>query len=308
VTSVFISYAREDQPIASAMASVLVAKGYAVWWDWNLIAGNTFRASIETELEKADKVIVIWSPRSVASSFVIDEASLAKNAGKLIPLSVERARPPLGFGDLHTIAYDPSPGTVSAVCAALDASKQSPAPSLIGRRSRTAVRSGLILISMIVSGFAVVTVYRMPLPPLVTNFAESLGMKARQFEPVPHSYQAVPSFNCELYRELPEGHPHRIPQSDILCHDVRAADADRTMGDLYRELRSRLTTEAASALVADQRMWVGLRNLSCPVTFAELTLPAKRLNGSRIQQVSDCLKQQIEHRKAELRRRISATN
>lgn len=101
--SIFISYAREDRDHAGDLAEALNEKGYKVWWDWNLVGGHNFRDAIKRELELAEKVIVIWSEASTASSFVIDEASTARKRGKLVPLSLDGAEPPFGFGDLHTL-------------------------------------------------------------------------------------------------------------------------------------------------------------------------------------------------------------
>jgi hypothetical protein len=101
---VFISYAREDRESVALLAKQLEAQGFAVWWDWQLVGGSNYRHAIHEELTKADKVIVVWSRHSTSSDFVIDEASTAKAAGKLVPISIDGAAPPLGFGGLHTIA------------------------------------------------------------------------------------------------------------------------------------------------------------------------------------------------------------
>jgi hypothetical protein len=101
---VFISYAREDREAVALLAKQLEAQGFAVWWDWQLVGGSNYRHAIQEELTKADKVIVVWSRHSVRSDFVIDEASTAKAAGKLLPIGIDGAAPPLGFGGLHTIA------------------------------------------------------------------------------------------------------------------------------------------------------------------------------------------------------------
>lgn len=100
---VFVSYAREDRPLAEQLAQALSASGLQVWWDRNLAAGSEFTAVIEAKLLGAAVVIVLWSAESVRSSFVRDESSRALKTGKLLPVRIEDVELPLGFGQLHTL-------------------------------------------------------------------------------------------------------------------------------------------------------------------------------------------------------------
>src|SRR5262245_59008543 len=104
MTQLFISYARENRQDAAELAAILEANGYSVWWDPNLVGGTDFRAAIRQQLHRAKKVLVLWSRQSIESGFVIDEANEAKSLGKLVPICIDDCRPPLGFGDLHTIS------------------------------------------------------------------------------------------------------------------------------------------------------------------------------------------------------------
>jgi hypothetical protein len=104
MADVFISYAREDREFAQRLANVLKANSFSVWWDLDLIGGDNYRAKIYTIIGEVSRVLVLWSKDSIRSAWVIDEASEAKGLGKLIPLSIDGSRPPLGFGDLHTIS------------------------------------------------------------------------------------------------------------------------------------------------------------------------------------------------------------
>lgn len=100
---VFVSYAREDRPLAEQLAQALSASGLRVWWDRDLTAGSEFTAVIEAKLLGATVVIVLWSADSVRSSFVRDESSRALKTGKLLPVRIEDVELPLGFGQLHTL-------------------------------------------------------------------------------------------------------------------------------------------------------------------------------------------------------------
>lgn len=109
MADVFISYKSEERTLPEALATDLQAAGYSVWWDVALVGGPSFREQILGELDAARAVIVIWTPASVRSEFVLDEAERAKALNKLIPL---RARElplhdlPLGHGQAQTYLVD----------------------------------------------------------------------------------------------------------------------------------------------------------------------------------------------------------
>ena len=105
MADIFISYKSEERALPEALANDLRAAGYSVWWDMDLIGGATFRAQILEQLSVARAVIVIWTPASVQSEFVLDEADHAKREGKLIPLQLAGlgiGDIPLGFRQLQT--------------------------------------------------------------------------------------------------------------------------------------------------------------------------------------------------------------
>lgn len=106
MADVFISYVHEDRNVAHRLADAISASGWTVWWDRSLLPGQSFYEVIESELEAAKAVIVLWSGRSVRSDWVRDEAQQAKQRQILIQCLVERVTPPLGFrqtqcADLH---------------------------------------------------------------------------------------------------------------------------------------------------------------------------------------------------------------
>jgi hypothetical protein len=105
MADVFISYSQKDRDVAQGLADFLDDCGYDVWWDYELIGGVQFRNKIKEELTKAKSAIVIWTPNSVESDWVIEEADEAKQGHKLIATRVDgfdyRAIP-LGFRSLQT--------------------------------------------------------------------------------------------------------------------------------------------------------------------------------------------------------------
>ncbi len=100
MADVFISYAHEDKAVADQIASHLVTHGIRVWWDDQLAVGERFSKRIREEITAAHRVIVLWSPSSVESEWVEDEARLARSQSKekLVPYMLEDCEVPLGLG------------------------------------------------------------------------------------------------------------------------------------------------------------------------------------------------------------------
>ncbi len=118
MTDVFISYKREERDAARRLAEALQTHGFSVWWDAEILPGEQYRAVTLQILESCRAAIVIWSPKSVQSSWVLDEAQRALERGVLVPVQIESITAyPLGFGQLH--AHDLTQWDGSAEHAAL---------------------------------------------------------------------------------------------------------------------------------------------------------------------------------------------
>jgi len=98
---IFISYCREERPVARRFAECFAEEGFSVWWDAQLHSGETFDEVIEKELRAAKAVVVLWSPRSVASRWVRAEATLADRDNKLVPIIIEPCNRPIIFELTH---------------------------------------------------------------------------------------------------------------------------------------------------------------------------------------------------------------
>ncbi len=105
MTSIFLSYKREDEAFAGRLVRALEAEGLAVWWDRGLPGGEEWRANIEQALTQAKCVIVLWTAASVGpeGGFVRDEAARGRERGLLVPIRAERVAPPLGFGEVQAV-------------------------------------------------------------------------------------------------------------------------------------------------------------------------------------------------------------
>lgn len=126
MADVFISYASEDRERASKLASALEAKGWSVWWDRKIIAGQAFDQAIEEELGTAKSVVVLWSKDSSSSEWVKNEAAAAAERGVLVPALIDLIKIPLEFRRKQTLDLVDWEGDFShegfkALCAGISA-------------------------------------------------------------------------------------------------------------------------------------------------------------------------------------------
>jgi len=105
MADVFIGYARLDRETIEKLASAIEAAGYSVWWDRQIIAGAEFSRDIERELDAAKAVVIAWSRHANASPWVKDEAAVARDQAKLVPVSLDLEPPPMGFRQYQAIDF-----------------------------------------------------------------------------------------------------------------------------------------------------------------------------------------------------------
>jgi hypothetical protein len=82
-------------------AEAFAHEGFSVWWDASLHSGETFDEVIEQRLRESKAVVVLWSPRSVASRWVRAEATQADRRNKLAPAIIEPCDRPIIFELTH---------------------------------------------------------------------------------------------------------------------------------------------------------------------------------------------------------------
>lgn len=103
MVSVFLSYDHEDFALASSIVAALEKAGHAVWWDQHITGGTEYHSEIENAVERAEAVVVLWSERSIRSAWVRDEAAEGRDQGKLVPVLLDRVKPPMGFRQYQII-------------------------------------------------------------------------------------------------------------------------------------------------------------------------------------------------------------
>jgi TIR domain-containing protein len=107
--SIFVSYSHADIRVVRALVSSLRKRGARVTWDEDFVGGTDFERAIRDAIDSARSVIVVWSPMSVTSPYVRDEARRALSKSKLITTHVaglDFADVPFGFGNLHCVPVD----------------------------------------------------------------------------------------------------------------------------------------------------------------------------------------------------------
>lgn len=100
---IFIAYSSSDRAFANRLVAMFRDLGWSVFIDTGLNAGAAFNREIEEQLTAARVAVVLWSSKAKVSDFVLDEATRAKDANKLVPVLIEDIIPPLGFGQRHTL-------------------------------------------------------------------------------------------------------------------------------------------------------------------------------------------------------------
>jgi len=103
MADVFLSYSRLDRPVAEAISRALESRGWSVWWDRKIGAGDSFDKTIERELDSAKCVVVVWSKTSIDSDWVKNEAAAAVERKALVPVMIENIRLPIEFRRKQTI-------------------------------------------------------------------------------------------------------------------------------------------------------------------------------------------------------------
>lgn len=87
---IFISYSHTDSEYAHALAEQLQSMGFSVWIDDRIDYGSQWPREIQKHLDSCDAFILIMSPRSFASEWVLSELQRAKRKAKpVFPLLLE---------------------------------------------------------------------------------------------------------------------------------------------------------------------------------------------------------------------------
>jgi len=106
MADVFVSYSPTDKARVAPLVAAIKAKGWSVWWDPSITAGQQFDDHIEAELLAASAVLVVWTPASVLSRWVRGEARDAAEREILVPVRFDNARLPIDARAIQTTDLD----------------------------------------------------------------------------------------------------------------------------------------------------------------------------------------------------------
>ncbi len=102
MSHIFLSYSSKDKVKTKKLATIFEKQGWKVWWDKNIPPGAAFDRAIGKALDQANCIVVLWSPNSVKSSWVLEETYEGRERGILVPALIETTRLPFGY---RTIQY-----------------------------------------------------------------------------------------------------------------------------------------------------------------------------------------------------------
>jgi tetratricopeptide (TPR) repeat protein len=163
MASVFLSYDRDDAAKARSIALALEKAGHSVWWDLHVRGGAQFSKVIEEALEAADVVVVLWSVNSVESAWVRDEASVGRDTGRLLPITIDGTQPPLGFRQFHTLDLTDGGGpqrleSLFDAVESMETKEPAVSAKIVPKRARTNFRLGPKRNSWLMLGLLVLVV------------------------------------------------------------------------------------------------------------------------------------------------------
>ncbi len=102
MADIYLSYKREDRPLAEPFSRSFLKMGFSVDFDIELASGARFDDEIERRVREAKCIVVLWTARSVTSDWVRNEADYGMSANKLIPVRLDDTDLPLGFSQIQT--------------------------------------------------------------------------------------------------------------------------------------------------------------------------------------------------------------
>lgn len=102
MADLFVSYSREDKARAAEIVQLLEDHGWDVFWDQETRAGTLWPKVLEEELNKARCLVALWTTTSIGSRWVRIEAYEALQNEKLVPVLLDKVRPPLEFRQTQT--------------------------------------------------------------------------------------------------------------------------------------------------------------------------------------------------------------
>src|SRR4030095_11065552 len=99
---IFLSYSSKDRQLVKPLVSLFATNNWSVFWDPQIGVRESYLERLQTELQSARAVVVVWTENALHSRWVMEEADYAANRGLLYPTKLEELELPLGFRTIQT--------------------------------------------------------------------------------------------------------------------------------------------------------------------------------------------------------------
>ena len=105
MSGVFLSYSRADRAVAEQVVRGLRGLGIDAWWDEDM-PGVDWQDELARQINELAAVIVLWTPASISSKNVKDEARLGQHTEKLVNILRGVTSPPFPFDRVNGLPLD----------------------------------------------------------------------------------------------------------------------------------------------------------------------------------------------------------
>jgi len=102
VADIFLSYSSKDRNRAIPLVDLFTARQWNVFWDQQIGVRESYLERLQTELQSARTVVVLWTENALHSRWVMEEADYGANRSLLYPAKLENLELPLGFRTIQT--------------------------------------------------------------------------------------------------------------------------------------------------------------------------------------------------------------
>jgi hypothetical protein len=237
--SYFLSYSRTDERFALRLAQDLRAQGVAMWVDQlDIRPSEHWDRAIERAVRDCSGLVVILSPRSVASDNVADEISYAIDSGKtVLPVMIEKCVLPLRITRMHVIDATKSYEKALQQCVAelcdpgRTAAKGPPEPAAVSQLDPDALKTARQQLATIVGPIAAI---------LVDKAAARAGSEQELYALLLQHIES--ETDRERFRSIapaqpaPSPAPPAVPSASAASAPLSAAELDSLAGALTQYL------------------------------------------------------------------------
>ena len=98
---VFVSYSTKDLSEVKAIRKFLMNQGLNCWWSQDILPGENAKKVVAEKLKSASVIFTLWTPTSLESEAVNDEADYGNKKGKFVHALLSADKPGLFLGQIQ---------------------------------------------------------------------------------------------------------------------------------------------------------------------------------------------------------------